>query len=386
MRGTVRQRSAGSTWTYQFAIDVGGKRRQITKGGFRTKRDAQAALSEALAAWGKGDRRAAAQPSTQALSAYLADWLEARRPGLKPSTVSSYRTTIDSWIVPHLGHIALRDLTGAHLTRWHGLLRDRGGRGGKPLGTRSVQLAHRVLAMALDEAVEGGLLHRSPVLEVPKKQRPTHKARQVGSRVWSAAEAQLFLVAIDGDRLHPLYALALDTGMRRGELAGLRWSDVDLDAARLSVQRNRVLVGGQPVEGTPKSGEGRSVDLDAGTVAVLRRWRSQQLQERMKWGPAWIDSGYVFTREDGEPLHPEHITSRFESLTRAAPLPVIRLHDLRHTSATIALAAGVHPKVVQERLGHADISITLDLYSHVTPGMGAEAAAKIGAALYGVTA
>jgi integrase len=103
----------------------------------------------------------------------------------------------------------------------------------------------------------------------------------------------------------------------------------------------------------------------------------------MKWGAAWVDSGYVFTREDGKPLHPESVSTRFERAVKASKLPMIRLHDLRHTSATIALAAGVHPKVVQERLGHADISITLDLYSHVTPGMGAEAASKIGDLLYG---
>src|SRR5688572_6037451 len=136
MRGTIRQRSAGSAWTYQFAVVDGGKRRQITKGGFRTKRDAQAALTEAMAAWGKGDRRAAAQPSAQPLSAYLTGWLEARRPGLKPSTHHGYRGVVRSWITPHLGHIALRDLNGTHLTRWHGILRERGGRDGKPLGTR----------------------------------------------------------------------------------------------------------------------------------------------------------------------------------------------------------------------------------------------------------
>jgi integrase len=383
MRGLVRQR--GTTWTYQFAVAVEGKRRQVTRGGYRTKREAQAALSEALAAWGKGDRRATAQPSTQPLEAYLTGWLEARRPGLKPSTVEGYSVAVRSWISPHLGHIALRDLTGAHLTRWHGTLRTTGGRNGQPLGSRSVQLAHRVLAMALDEAVEGGLLHRSPVLEIPKRQRPTHKPQQVGGRVWTGEEAMRFLSAIENDRLHPLYALALDSGMRRGELAGLRWRDIDLDAARLSVQANRVLVAGEAVEGTPKSGAGRLVDLDAGTVTLLGRWRTKQLQERLAWGEAWTNSGYVFTTEDGKPLNPETISTRFETLAKRSGMPAIRLHDLRHTSATIALGVGVHPKVVQERLGHADISITLDLYSHVAPGMGADAASRIGDLLYGIS-
>jgi integrase len=250
MRGTIRQRSAGSTWTYQFPIVEDGKRRQITKGGYRTKREAQSALTEALAAWGKGDRRATRQPSTQPLSEYLDAWLDARRPSLKASTAAGYGDAIRAWIRPHVGRVALRDLDGTHLTRLYALLRDRGARNGKPLGSRSVQLAHRVLSMAMADAVEQGLLHRSPVDAIPRRQRPTHTATQVAGRVWSAPEAARFLCMLETDRWQPLFALALSGGMRRGELVGLRWHDVDLDAARLTVQVNRVLVDGDVVEGS----------------------------------------------------------------------------------------------------------------------------------------
>jgi integrase len=401
MKGTVRPRPykaildaegktigvqpvKGSTWTYQFAVTDGdGKRRQVTKGGYRTKREAEAALSSALAAWGVGDRRATVQPSTQPLGVYLDGWLEARRPGVKPSTHQSYADVVNAWVRPHLGGVPLRDVTAQRLLRLYSELRESGGRGGKALGSRSVQLTATVLRMAFADAVEQGLLARSPVDDIPRRQRPTHRAVQVQSRVWDGDQAAAFLASSSDSRWYPLFAAALGTGMRRGELCGLRWSDVDLEAGTLSVRASRVLVGGQPVEGDPKSGKGRRVDLDAGTVAVLRRWRTVQLEERMAWGPAWVDSGYVFTREDGEPIHPESASTAFEHASKKSELPAIRFHDLRHTHATIALAAGVHPKVVQERLGHADISMTLQLYSHVMPGMGAEAAELVGQRLYG---
>jgi integrase len=137
-------------------------------------------------------------------------------------------------------------------------------------------------------------------------------------------------------------------------------------------------VAGQVVEGTPKSARGlRSVALDPGTVRALRQWRKQQLEERMAWGAAWSDTGRVFTREDGSDLHPTRISETFDRLVKQSGLPRVRLHDLRHGHATLALAAGVHPKVVQERLGHSSVAFTLDRYSHVVPAMQENAAATV---------
>ena len=149
------------------------------------------------------------------------------------------------------------------------------------------------------------------------------------------------------------------------------------------MKRSRVAAGYSVSEGTPKGGRGRRVDLDPETAAVLRGHRARQLEERMAWGEAWIDTGLVFTRENGEGLHPQTVSQAFERAVTRADLPVIRFHDLRHTHATLMLGAGVHPKVVQERLGHASIQITLDTYSHVMPGMQADAAAKVGALVFG---
>ncbi len=168
--------------------------------------------------------------------------------------------------------------------------------------------------------------------------------------MWTAAELRAFLAAVEGDRLYGLWLLAASTGMRRGELLGLHWPDVDLGPA---------------------------------TVAGLKAWRKHQTAERLAWGPARTDASLVFTREDGRPLHPREVTRAFTRHVLAAELPIIRLHDLRHTHATLALAAGVHPKIVQERLGHANIAITLDTYSHAVPALEEQAAATVARLVFG---
>ena len=203
-------------------------------------------------------------------------------------------------------------------------------------------------------------------------------------QTWTATDARLFLSAASDDRLYALWVLVLATGLRRGEIAGLRWEDIDFDGGVLAVRRSRTSVAYRVHEGEPKTRSGRrTVSLDARVCAVLTSHRRRQLEERLAWGAAWENSGYVFTAEDGQPLHPERIKVMFDKLVASAELPRIRFHDLRHTSATLALSAGIHPKVVSERLGHSNIAITLDLYSHVTPTLQAEAADKLGAVILG---
>ena len=174
----------------------------------------------------------------------------------------------------------------------------------------------------------------------------------------------------------------LVTGMRRGETVGLRWEDVDLDGECLFVIQQITDVNGRSMVSTPKTKRGqRLVPIDAETVAMLRRQRETQNLERVAWGPAWNESGLIFTREDGRPLRPEYATRHFQALALKAGLPVIRLHDLRHTNASLALSAGVDLKVVSERLGHSQLAITADLYTHVNRGLGKAAAEQIASAL-----
>ena len=197
--------------------------------------------------------------------------------------------------------------------------------------------------------------------------------------VWSPPEVRRFLAFVADDRLVAMWRLFLVTGMRRGEVAGLRWIDVDLEAGRLSVQHTRVLVYSAAQVSEPKTKRSRRViALDGGTVDALREHQMRQGAEREYAEEVWVESGYVFVREDGMPMDPDRISHLFRVTVEAAGLPKIRLHDLRHTAASLALATGIHPKVVSERLGHSSVAITLDIYSHLTPGLQEDAAERLG--------
>jgi integrase len=203
-------------------------------------------------------------------------------------------------------------------------------------------------------------------------------------RTWDAPTLARFLEAERGHRYHPLWVLMATTGCRRGEALGLRWSDVDLDAGTIQLRNTIGSVAGRiTFSDSTKSGGGRPVKLDAGTVAVLKAWRKKQTAERLLLGAGYTDHGLVFCRPTGEPPNPNTVSWIFTDAVRRHGPPRIRVHDLRHTWATLALEAGVHPKVVQERLGHSSIAITLDLYSHVVPAMDSDAAERVAGMIFG---
>ena len=195
---------------------------------------------------------------------------------------------------------------------------------------------------------------------------------------WTKDQLRGFLNAVADDRLWPLWYLVALTGMRRGEAIGLRWRDVDLEAGRLSVRRPLIPINREVVVSEPKTAKGRRVvALDPGTIEVLKGQAARQLDEQSQWDEGWVETGLVFTAENGAALDPESISRYFRQAVKKTMLPTIRLHDLRHTHATLALQAGIHPKVVSERLGDATVSITFDTYSHAVPAMQEEAAALI---------
>ncbi len=204
------------------------------------------------------------------------------------------------------------------------------------------------------------------------------------ARAWQAEDLNSFLETVKADRLYPLWRTLALTGLRRGEALGLLWQDVDLKAGRLTIRRSLVPVNAAVVVSEPKTRRGhRSVTLDPVTVSVLKTWRRRQREESLQWGPAWTSTGLVFTREDGTAYRPERITQMFAGLVKKAKVPRITVHGLRHTHATLALAAGVHPKVVSDRLGHSTVAHTLDVYSHAVPSMEEEAAVRIAALVTG---
>ncbi len=424
MRGHIRQR--GKTWYY--IVDVGEQkrqkcscgyhawvenkpsdtcpecgnellthlqRRQMQKGGYATRREAQATLTSLLAKMQQGSYF---EPANVTLRDYLTDeWLPAIKAKVKPSTYLSYETHVHRHINPAIGNVPLQKLTPAMLDAFYGDLAtqprktatnprrksaERESEEAKPLSPLTCRKVHATLHKALADAVRKERLLRNPAeaADPPK----TKSAKTHEMKTWNAKELRAFLESTKETRLYSLWLTLATTGMRRGEALGLRWEDIDLDAARISIRQNRVSVGYRVHVGKPKTGRGRNISVDPGTLAVLKSLRRQQLEEKMQWQQAgYEDSGYVFRREDGTPYHPDSISQAFEKAVRDSEQPRIRLHDLRHTHATLALQAGIHPKVVSERLGHASISITLDIYSHAIPAMEEEAAAKVAALFLG---
>jgi integrase len=251
------------------------------------------------------------------------------------------------------------------------------------LSAKTVRYIHTIIHKALADAVDAGLVGMN-VAERAKPPRPS-ATRPAAISFWEPEELRKFLESVRGHRLETAWHVAAMTGMRRGEILGLRWQDVDLDAARVSVRQALVSVGYEVLKSSPKNHQARVIDLDPATVDQLRHHRERQVSDRLGWGNDYEDQDLVFCLENGTPIHPHSLSQAFERLVEKSELPRIRLHDLRHTHATIAVRAGVPVKVISERLGHESPAFTLKQYAHVIPGMQAEAAAAV-ARLIGDTA
>jgi integrase len=294
-------------------------------------------------------------------------WLPTIEPTVRPTTFVNYRSHVVHQIRSRLGDLALSELDGQTLNLFYARLRADGrvdGKGG--LSPASVRRVHATLHRALRDAVRWGHLAENPA---DRCDPPRIRADGfVEMKTWDAEGLRSFLEFVRDDRLYPLWLLLAMTGMRRGEALGLRWSDVDLERAQLSVRQTLVPVGARIVISQPKTARGRRVvALDSVTIAGLRKLRAES--------PSSGD--LIFVEDDGRPLNPSGVSRHFRRLVSGSGLPKIRLHDLRHTHATLALQAGVHPKIVSERLGHATVSLTLDVYSHAIGHMQADAAQEI---------
>jgi integrase len=296
---------------------------------------------------------------------------------VKPTTLHSYRRNLEIHVLPTLGNRLLQQLTPTMLNTLYAALacNDQSERGG--LSAKTISYIHTIIHTALADAVDADLVARN-VADRAKPPRPDRRATP-GIQSWDADELRAFLEHVDGSRIDAIWRLAAMTGMRRGEVLGLRWSDVDLESSRLSVRQALVTVGYDVITSTPKSHNARVIDLDAETVRKLRQHRRQQDDERAEWGADYQDQDLVVAKENGEPLHPHTFSQSFERIVQRRGLRAIRLHDLRHTHASLALKAGVPVKVVSERLGHESPAFTLKQYAHVLPGMQAEAARSVAA-------
>ncbi len=375
--GHVRRR--GDKWV--VVVDVGrdeqGRRRQRWHSGYRTKHDATEALKEIS---GRLQTKTYVAPAKVTVAAYLREWIAGAESTIRPSTWASYRLNVERHIIPALGQGQLQHLTTEAINTFYAhLLKDgRADRKGG-LSAQTVGYIAMILKHALTEATNNGRLVRNPAATA----HPPRTRGKAEMKTWTALQLRTFLDRIRDEPFYPALLFSATCGTRRGETLAIRWSDLDLDAGRVSIQQTLIAIGYDVQFGTPKTARGRrNISLDATTIAALREHRRHQLEARLQ-APAYADLDLVFARPDGTPIHPERLTRTFEAFVRASGLPRIRLHDLRHTCASLMLSAGVPAKVASERLGHSSISITLDTYSHVLPGLQEDAAAKVEAAVWG---
>jgi integrase len=423
----LERRNHGAWYArYEAPRSASQRRRRPRLGPYRTKDECKEALIAALGRLGQG---AYVEDRRTTFGDYLTRrlrWWESENE-LKPATLASYREAIELYFRPGLGHVRLVDLRDHHFRDLYAamrlinrqtaedgqgellrrLLAARSQRDGKRISTRPLSEArikrvHAVALSALADAVPHTLPYNPAAAVKPggkrggRKVRPllwtaprVQRWRETGEipapvMVWTAAQCGAFLDGLEAsedpphaaERLYALFHLAAHTGMRRSELAGLAWADLDLDRRRVHIRQAQV---DDALDSTKSEDSDRQVPIDPGTAAVLTAWRKVQLAERLAWGPAWIDSGRVFTREDGTPLRPGWISTRFGALAARAGLPPVRFHDLRHGAASMLLAAGQPPKVISEILGHATVSFTMDTYTEVAEELADAAAAAIAA-------
>ena len=346
----------------------------MTKAGFSTRRAAEAALREALA------REDLEIVLAHGLTTgdYLRQWLDSKL-RLRATTRTSYESHLRLYLVPHLGHVRLTELRPQHLDRMYATMTTTAQ--GRLRSPSTIRRVHATLRSALNSAVKRRLIAWSPAVHV---ELPSPDAPEAA--VWSPDEVETFLKAHADHRLYALFHLIVVAGLRRGEALGLRWVDVDLGQRTIRVRQQLLDAPGSPVFGPTKTRSGvRRVPLDAATIDVLEAHRQQQDAEaaQARAVGVWTASGLVFTREDGRWLRPDWVSHEFQRMISVAGVPALRLHDLRHTSASLALAAGVPMKVVSARLGHSSLAITADLYTHVSPAVADEAADRIGSLVRG---
>jgi integrase len=434
MKGSVYQR--GKTWTYRFlgpeADPATGRYPTISKGGFVTEKEAWKACRDAMR---EADRGRVVRPSIRTVAQFLAEWSAAVEASLDATTWQNWRDYADAYVVPRIGEQKLQRLDEPQLLKLYATLlaegrvkRDRNsemfqywsarfanGENPKPLegseacGTtihaartairryksgivptelspglapKTVRNIHAMIHRALVDAVAWKYMPYNPASNIKPPKRPRRRRK-----VWNPSQIQTFLTSVQRDRFAALFLLELTTGIRRGQICGLKWSGVDLDTGEITVHDNRVVVGGHARDkaGGKTRNADKTISIDRATLASLRRWRERQDGERELLGVTYNPGDYVFTFEDGRPPHPDTIRQRFDRLAAAARLSRITFHDLRHSYATSALKAGLSPKVVSERIGHADAGFFRQTYAHVLKNDDRDAAEQAASFLLGTS-
>lgn len=434
MKGSVRKH--GSKWQYRFRgperDSSSGQYPWITRGGFDTEKAAWQACREAMR---EADRGRVVKPSVRTVAQFLTDWFVAIEPSIDATTWQNWKDYAFSYVAPRIGAERLQSLDEPQLLRLYATLlaegrinrdknyqmyaywSERVANGENPtprevseacqttihaaraavrryrsgiipksrtpgLAPKTVRNIHAMIHRALADAVAWKYIRNNPASNVKPPKLPRTRRK-----VWKPDEIQTFLTSVQHDRFASLFLLELTTGIRRGQICGLKWSAVDLEAGEVTVHDSRVVVKGlaREKDGGKTRNADQTISIDPATVAALRSWRQTQDREREFFGSDYRPGDYVFTFKDGRPPHPDTIRKRFERLAAAAGLSRITFHDLRHSYATGALRAGVSPKVVSQRIGHANVGFFLQTYAHVLGNDDRDAADRAAAYLIGTS-
>jgi integrase len=374
MKGHIRERSPGHWAIVIDARDPAtGKRKRRWHSFAGTKRQAQVECARLLTETKNGT---SVDPTRMMVAAFFERWIEHMEGQVSPRSHERYAELCRKNLALLLGGMMLTKLQPAHISQAYAKALTSGRRDGSGgLSARTVTHMHRVLREALQQAVRWQLLARNPADAV----KPPKVERQQMSVLDTDATAELIEAARESPLFMPIL-LGVRCGLRRGEVVALRWRNVDLERGQISVVTSAEQTDRGVREKEPKNGKGRTIVLSCTEIEELRRHRVRQAQRLLALGVRLTDDHHVVAREDGQALQPRSLTHAFVKFARRHGFQ-IRLHDLRHSHATHMLAAGVHPKIAQERLGHSSVGITLDLYSHVLPGMQTEAVSRVDAVL-----
>ncbi len=388
MQGHIHKRTHTSqtgklTTRWYVVFDVGrnpsGKRKQKWHGGFNTRKEAEVARAKLMVDVHDG---AYVEPTKLTVEDWVIErWIPSMKTQLKASTFDSYQRNLNKHVIPILGKLPLTEITPHRLNNLYTALLQNGNSRGGGLSAKTVRYIHTTLHKALSDARDEGLLRTNPA-ELAKPPR-LHASLRKELNVWDSTTLRKFLDFTTDERLGSAWHVLAMTGMRRGELLGLRWSDIDFDRKRIIIRHTLVSVAYEIIESTPKNHQTRIIDIDESTVQILKSHSDLQNCDKKTWESNYTDLNLVFSREDGTPIHPDSLTQSFERAIKRVALPRIRLHDLRHTHATLAMQAGVPIKVISERLGHESPSFTMKQYAHVLPTMQAEAATLIAEVVLG---
>lgn len=368
MRGSIKKEGNGYRVVYDLPRDpITGRRRQKKK-RFKTKKEAEKYLNEQLNAINKGSYF---EPKNMIFGEYLDFWLENYAiPNTSARTVEGYSYIINQHVKPALGSIKISDLQPLHLQEYYSMKLKTGKIDGSGLSAQSVKHQHRLISKALKEGVKWQFLARNVAEAVTPP-----KTKRAEMMTWNSDQVKAFLVAAKLSVYYPVYLTTIYTGMRKGEVLGLRWQDLDSENNVLYVRQTL-----QPIKGQgltfkePKTGKGRSVTVSSSLVKELKKIYKKQLEYKLLLGEDYNELDLIFSQKNGNPIQPAELSRNFHKIIQKVNIPDIRFHDLRHTHATLMLQQGIHPKVVSERLGHSTIGITMDTYTHVLPTLQKEAA------------